>query len=559
MAAGQPGQVQAPPPAKRRGWCFCCLAVLLIPVLLLVGLLIWVASGPAPAPADCMPPDAQVRFVVRDPCEMIDRVSRDPFWRSTFEESTAKAGPGKRMPSAGEVQEALFMLRQMFGSEVAAGLDSNGKWVGACRPSIWVRGFERLLRGELKKQKAGGGFHYEMVGKTAIFSDDADAIKAVAGRRDRILASGGENSPPAETRIEAFFKDFDPAGHGVPEERIRGAAFALELDSTGKFSGRLRLDRSLAGLNGYLHFGKGRHGPPPALPASGPASARLVPAEALGYWAWNAPKSRGRWGPLGRLKEWFAVNEGELRLDGPEARELKKQLGVDIRQLIEEELAGERALAVVHQQLPGGKPLMAAASLIIETRDPARAWPTLSRLVSMCMGYPLSSDGRPPKDGGLDVYPHMVARPYKGKTYLELVYATYPHGTGYRPAFGMAGRFFVATTSKKELQRMIDLTAGSRDGSLAGDPELTAAAGKGLSSLMLLRPQGRGKEIADLILAARHAFARQGEELGAEAAQETATLGRVLTALESLRAEWQPRKDGTLKVDLDARIRPLAR
>ncbi len=562
MIAGQPGQGQAqasPPPKKRRGWCFCCLAVLLLPVLLLLGLLIWVASGPAPTPADCMPPDAQVRFVVREPTVLVDRVSRDPFWRSTLEQNAANSGTGKGLPPAKEIEGALFVLRQMLGSEVAAGLGSDGKWTGACRPGIWARGFERIARGELKKQKPGNNFYYEMVGKTAVFSDDPDAIKAVQGRRDEILAARGEHSPAAETQVEVRFKDFEPAVQGAPEEGLRGAAFILELSSAEKFSGRLGLDRSLANVDGYLHFAAGKHGAPPKLPAAGPASARLVPAKALGYWAWNAPKSDGRWGPFGRLEEWLSLTDAELKLDGPEAQELKMQLGVDIKHLIQEELIGERALAVVHQQLPDGKPLIAAASLIIETRDPAKAWPTLSKLVSMCMGYPLSEDGQPPKDGGLDVYPYLVERPYKGKKYLELVYATYPHGTGYRPAFGMAGRFFVATTSKQELQRMMDLAAGPKGGSLAVDPELMAAAQKDLSSLMLLRPQGKGKEIADLMLAARHAFAKQGEELGQEAAQETATLGRMLTALESLRCQWRPQKDGSLKIEIDGKIKPPAR
>jgi hypothetical protein len=551
---------QAPPRRKKRACCFCCLGLMLLPVALLGALLIWVSTGAAPAPADCMPADAQVRVVVREPVAIIERLSRDERWRNIFPSNLGTPGgaPGQKgLPPPDELKGVLWMVQQALGSEAAFAVDENGEWVGASRPGLLARGFERLMRAELNKKKnKKQNFAYVMIGKTAVFAGKSKTLAPIVARKQQILAAAGQNSPPDDVHAEVRFKEFKPGAHGVPDKGLRGAEFVLDLSSAEELSGRLRLDRELATLSGHLQFLAGKHNAPPSLTRSVLKSAALVPADALGYWVWQAPKGAGRWGAGGRFKEWLAISGAELPVEGPEAEQMKKQLGIDFSKLVAEELIGERAVSIVSQQRAGGKPLMAAASLLIETRDPAKAWPVLSRLLETI--YKKSADGLPPKDGDLPVYPHLVDRSYRGKTFMELVHVTYPHGSGYRPAFGMAGRFFVATSSKAELKRMIDRASGASGKSLAGDAELAELLKKqpAPAAALLLRPAEKGKELVDLILAMQDRFGDEEKTVDATAGKQAEALSKLFSMLESLRAEWRPQPDGSLKIEIEAKITP---
>jgi hypothetical protein len=555
-ALPQEGQPAAPAKKKRRGWCFCCLAVLLVPAIALLLLVIWVCSGDAPPPSDCLPQDAPVRVVVREPADLAGRVLRDERLREIFRDESGDGQPGKPLPKGDELEWAIFFLNQILGEEMALAVDPDGNVVGAARPGVLARAAERLARWKIKKDQK---FSYSLIGETLVFSRDPERLEAVLARREEILGRKGTTAPPEDVRAEVRFKDLEPLRHSAPENALRAAEFIWDLPTAEKLAGRIRLDRSLVDLSGYLHFPAGKHGAPPALKRPIPRSASLVPADALGYWVWQAPGGAARWSARGRWGRWIeSLAADEEDGSGAKTEEnLRKVLGFDPGEFVGSSLVGERVLTVVAQQRAGGKPLLPAASLLFECAAPPEAWPKMAKLLQGF--YPLSSDGRPPKEGDLEVYPHLVERRYKGRVYLELVYAHYPYGSGYRPAFGTAAGFLVITSSKMELQRMIDRSAGGPAGkTMAGDADLRAATGGGspAAGVFLLRPQGRGKEIADLCLAMQRGFAEPGKEPGAQATAKAAALGRALSVLESLRGEWRPQKNGSLKIEIKGKLTP---
>ncbi|MHC4914608.1 MAG: hypothetical protein ACYTGB_03870 [Planctomycetota bacterium] len=561
----QPAQAAAPGPApgsRKKTCCACCLGIALVPLTVAAAVLIWVSVGAAPAPADCLPPDAPVSVVVREPIDLLGRVNADERWRSLLE-----------VPEENMGRWALFLAGQLLGSEAALALEleqvpvdpgkggtrAEERLVFASRPSIWARGLERLLRGSLE---GNDEVSYGMIGKTLVFSDDGKRVDAVLARREEILNPKESSSPPRETAVEIRFRNLRPSEFGATADGADVPLFLFDLPTVEGLSGFLRLDRDLSGVTGRLTFPAGKLGAPPALGLMPPRSARLVPQEALAYWVWHAPQGKGLWSSGGRMERWLGVFDAELgelfglNLEPGRAEDVRKHLGFDPGKLVAERLTGERALSVVAQQRSGGKPLLAAATLMVECRDTETAWPQIVKLLSAF--YPKSEDGRPPKEGELDVYPHFVERRYRDWPYLELVYAHYPWGSGYRPAVGVVGGFVVATTSRAELERTIDRAAKATGRSLAGDPFLAAPAGGARpSAAALVRPQGRGQELADLVLAIAQGTSDQGAD--EEARENAAEFGRFLSQIEFLRAAWKAAADGSLTIEIEGKIAPPAR
>jgi hypothetical protein len=562
------GAATAAPPARRskkRTCCTCCLAVALLPLTVVAALLIWVALGAAPPPADCLPPDAPVRLVVREPVDLVKRATSDEDWRRVL-----------NVPAEGTAW-TLFLADHVLGSEAAMAVDAEQvpgagtgapgtgtarpeeNFVFASRPSIWARGLERLLRGPLRKKR---DVSYGMIGKTLVCSRNRKRLDTVLARRAEILGLEESTAPPRETAVEIRFRNLRPTRFGAAPEQLDAPACLFDLPTVEGMSGFLRLDRELSGVTGRLTFPAGKMGAPPALAVLPPRSARLVPQEALAYWVWNAPPGKGPWSSLGRMERWlgrFDAQLGELfglNLEPGRAEEVREYLGFDPGKLVAEQLAGERSLSIVAQHRAGGKPLLAAATVMVECRDTDKAWPQIVKLLSAF--YPKSEDGRPPMQGELEVYPHFVDRRYRDWPYLELVYAHYPWGSGYRPAVGVVGGFLVATTSRAELERMIDRASKATGRSLAGDPALASGAGGSPpAAVVLLRPQGRGQELADLGLAVAYGTSSQGP--GPEETKRAAEQGRLLSRVKSLRAAWRPAADGSLVVEIQGEITPPGR
>jgi hypothetical protein len=559
-----PGTPPAKPPRRGRGCCLSCLASLLILILALGLLAWWVSRGPAPAPADCLPPDAPVQAVFRDPADAAGRFLTDERWRAVLAaihdaEPAPPGQPQQKLPGRDELGWPLFLMGQILGEEVGLAGGPGRGLVGASRMSLAARMAERLFRSKLRSDPK---VHYGLVGRTLVFSDAAGAsdLQAVLARRGEIPAAGGAGALASGLAAEVRLRGLQPAECGADAQGLRAAAFLLDVPSAARISGVLQLDRAIEKLSGHLDFPPdnaeaGGFPPAPALlPEAGPASARLVADDALAYWVWSAPAGRGRWNSAGRL-----ARLEELLPDVSESLNKLRDAGTDFRKVLEEQLVGERAIVVSAQAREGGKPLMAAATLMFECREPEKVWPQVAKVLAM--SFEVSTDGQPPRKDGLPVYPHFVERRHKGWPYLELVYAHYPHGSGYRPAFGTVGRFLVATTSRTELERMLDRTDTVSGRTLAsrGDLTGTGAGGARLSSLLVVRPGGRGRELSDLGLALTHDFSEPGKEPGPDAARKAAALGEVLSKLKSLRAEWQPGQGGLVRIEVGAEIVSPAR
>jgi hypothetical protein len=557
----------APAPEKKsrwRGCCGCCLAAIGAPLLVLLVLLIWVSVGPAPAPADCLPPDAPLRVVVRDPAGLLGELLAGERWAPVREKLVAENGRQKLDP--GQLRWAAFGLKRLAGSELALAGDGKDVTLAAMRPGALARAAERLLRANrpagadgVRDLAGDGKVFYAMIGKTLLASGKRGPVAAALERKEAILGGKASVAPPADARVEVRF---DAALGGTAEDReARMAALALDLPSPAKCAGWLRADRELRKLTGQAEFLEikgsgpltaGSPAPsvslPPPLPPGGPISARLVPADALGYWVWQASGGAGRWSAAGRLK-------GLLEALGPDAAGLRqtnnelRESGVDAEKLIAQELSGERAAAVVSQPIPGGQGLQVAASVMVECREPAAAWPLLRKALER-LYTPVSADGKAPVVVGKALDPYLARREHRGVEILELVYQTYPHGSGYRPAFGVAGKFAVFSTSRMELERMIDRAAAPP----APRAQPLYRRGAAPLELLVLAPQQRGPELVNLLLAAGHAFSEPGREPGQQEERQADVLGAMLSELQTLRVEWLAGDNGRLRLELEAEL-----
>jgi len=553
--ATDPQTAPAPAPKKScwRRTCGCCLGAFAAPALILLGLLIWLSLGPAPEPADCLPADAPLRAVIRDPAGLFQSVLADERWRP-LRESLAEGG---RVPEPGQVRWLGFLLKRAAGSELAVAGDGHDPVVLAMRPGILFRAVERLTRVKVKAGADGvrrgpdGKVFYGFIGKTLIVAGRRQAVAEVLERGPEILGRRPSAAPPRDARVELRFDATLPGAGSDP-----GAlAFALDLPCPARCSGWLRADREILRLTGQAEFEPTGASPgalPPPLPSAGPASARLVPAEALGYWVWQAPPGTGRWESVGRLRFMAGALGGEGSDLGLLFAELSKA-GVDPEKVLGPRLAGERALAAVSQPGPGGAPLLPALSFMAECREPKGTWPLARKALEVYYQVPVFDE--PPVVGGKPPDPYLLRRGHRGVEIVEVVYNCYPLGSGFRPACAMAGKFLVGSTSRAELERMIDRAAAGASGTLAGSERIAPRAGRAPpAELLVLAPQGKGRELADLALAIGHALSKPGAGPGPDEERRAAAAAALLSKLELLRAEWLAGEKGRLRLELEGRI-----
>jgi len=568
--AAPPGAAPAAPPKskkRRRACCLGCLGLALLPFLVLLALLIWLGTGPAPAPADCLPADYPVRITVRDPVGIVEDYAEGERWRRLLLDIQQASGDEGKLPSRKEAGDIAFWLRRLLGSEVALAINRENRWFIAARCGFLGRGFGKLgcpfaktdpdgLR-YFKKGKGEDKPYFAYIGNTVLISDDRQALLSVLARRKQILAGKASAAPPAETRAELGFKDFKLTAEQAAGPDARFITFLFDLPGLEGLSGHLRADRALEKLSGELTFVAGRVRAPPALPAGGPISAKLVPAGALGYWAWHAPAGAGRWSPQGRLKA-FEAAERAGKQDPAEPGMAED----DLARRFGKELVGERAVFITSQPIPSEQSLQVAATVLMEVRDVKTAWPLYVQLVGAWTGFQLSADGRPPTHDGTEIYPHLVKRLYKGREYVEMIYAYYPQGSGYRPAFGSVGRFLVATSSRMELERMLDQAAADLPAgrTLADEPGMLPARGAPRpAALLLFRPGGRGKDLSDLALLISRINSPPDKQPGEAATRRAAALGRLLDRVKSVRVTWLPQADGSLKLTVQGELLPQGR
>ncbi len=548
----QSGEPAAAP--RKRGWrraCGCCLGFVSAPVLVLLILAIWLSLGPAPAPADCLPPEAPVKLVARDPAGLAEMFLNEERWRPLRE----KALEGK--PPPGRWQFLGFKLA--IGKDVAIAPDDEDATVVAMRPGMLFRAFERVLRLTTDADADGvrripdGDLYYGIIGRTLIASKQRDKVAAVLARRDSVLKADGDRQAARDDRVELRFAgDISEGNLGH-----KALAFVLDLPSASRCEGWLRTDRDIRELAGQVEFAPEASAPsanlPPPLPSSGPASAKLVSADALGYWAWQAPPGEDRWQAVGRfmrLEAVFGGTSADLDLFLKEAR----KAGIEPARDLAPRLAGERAIAVVGQPGPGGKPLLPALCATMECADPKAAWPAIRGALEAYYRVPIVDE--PPVIAGKAPDPWLLRRNYRGVEVVEVVYACYPWGSGFRPAYAMAGKFAAYSTSRAELERMIDRAAGRDAGaSLAGSELLAPRAGNAWpSGLLVLRPQGRGREFADLALALGNYFSAPGREPGPEEEKHADVLAAILSVTEELRLEWLPADGGRIRLEIEGRL-----
>jgi hypothetical protein len=549
------------PKPRRRGWCACCLALVLLPLIPLVLLLVWASSGPAPAPLRCLPPDAPVRVNVRQPTDLVMRLLKSDTARSL---AAGNSDGNRNLPDLQELEKLKFFMEQILGEEAAAAVTPDGKFTVASRPGLLARMAERLLREQLAKD---ANLAAARIGRTLILAPDRVRLDTILAESGRILAGQGigDETPAPDCRAELFLNNLQPAAFGAGESPLRQAECLLDLPGLATISGRLGLDNRMGRVSGRLLLGAAASGGAPArFVAAEPASARLVSREALLYWAWNAPAGQGRWGSAGRFDALLAAFGQDFDslfappFETPATLEASAALRGELRNLLKEEMTGERAAFIVSQQRAGGGPLLAAAGALFQVRDQARAWPRILRLLETF--YLKAEDGKPPTMNGLPAEPFLQVRRESGCEFLELCYLTYPHGSGFRPAFGMAGDWFVACTSKEELKQVMNRSAGAGTPAISGAPELllTGADASDASGLFLLRPAGHGAELADLLLAAQRdsasTSAPAAEETDDRRAREAETLGRLLDRLIGLHARWQPQADGRMQLLLEAEL-----
>jgi hypothetical protein len=229
---------------------------------------------------------------------------------------------------------------------------------------------------------------------------------------------------------------------------------------------------------------------------------------------------------------------------------------VDLEKVLGLRLAGERALAAVSQPGPAGKPLLAALSLMAECRDPKGTWPLVRRAMEVCYRVPVFDE--PPVVAGKAPDPYLLRRSHAGVEIVEVVYNCYPLGSGFRPACALAGKFLVCSTSRAEIERMIDRAAAGPPGAagtLAGS-ELVAprAGGKPPVALLVLAPQGKGRELADLALAMGHALSEPGAGPGPDQERQAAAAAGLVSQVKRLRVEWLAGEKGALRLELDGEL-----
>ncbi len=552
----EPAATPAPSKKRRRACCLGCLGLVLLPLLIL---LIWFNSGPAPAPADCLPVDYPVRWTLRDPAGLVEDYAEGPRWRSLLVDFAQASGDKEKLPSRKEAGDIAFWIRHVVGSEVAGAINEEGRNVIAVRCGFLGRAFGKISRfmtdadgvGHFKKDNN----YFAFIGNTMLMSPDRDKLMAILARREEILAGKASAAPPpAEARVTVRFKDFKLPAEKADDQAARGIAFILDVPGLEGLTGELRADRALEKLSGALTFDGRKTSAPPALPPGGPKSAKLAPAGALGYWVWHAPAGAGRWSPAGRIREFEAIEQAGKE-EGAEPK--ADDGGGDAVRLLAKELVGERGIFITSQPIPGDQALQVAATVFMEARDVKTAWPACVKLVSSATGLRLSADGRPPTYDGKPIYPHLVKRRYRDREYLEMVYAFYPQGSGYRPAFGTVGNFLVATSSRMELERMLDRAAGASAKTMADEPGMLPAAGAARpAALLVFRPGNKGGDLADLALLIKRIFSPPEEQPGKQAERSADAVGRLLDRIKSLRAEWVPRKDGSLKLTVEGELVP---
>lgn len=554
---------RAPGGAARRGpraWMTGCLSLAAVPLLLALALVVWASLGPAPAPGGCLPPDAAVRLTVRRPAELVAAALGQARVRAFLEEVAAAQGEGKfKVPDAREVSRGAARLRMALGSEAAVAADPSGQPVFACRPGLVIRALEKLnrvfRRADADGVRVSGDLHYGFVGRTLVASPDRKAAAAALARLGGAPAAGG--SLPAEVRAALDFRVVMGASGEQPQAEAV-AALLLGLPERGTCAGRVAAPEDFGRLVGHalVSPAEADAGRPPRA-AGGFATAALVPGDALLYRAWLAPAdaAAGRWSAAGRADLF-------MRLAAALAPEFNRDLGViqarsglDLASAVPEALAGERAVYVVGQSAPGGARLCAAATALFEAREPAAAWTLVKRALQAGFG-PLSADGKPTlKDQrtGEPLYPFLAPRSHRGVEVIEMVYDFYPLGAGCRPAFAMAGKFLAAGTSRAEVERLLDRAAAAARPGPDGRP---------LTGLLVLRPQGRGQEIADLCLALARWAADPRPGPGPEEERVVGAFGGLLSALDELRLEWSPAAGeegtppGSMRLELQARLAP---
>jgi hypothetical protein len=549
------GPAPAPEPGGkgcRRRACGCCLGAVAVPLLFLLIVAIWLSLGPAPAPADCLPAGVPVRVVIRDPGKLVGSFLTDERWRELRE---GLQSDGRR-PGAGQTGLVLFMFKRAAGDELAVAGEGGGA-VMAMRPTLLFRAFERLVRLKVAadadgvRRAPGNGPCYGFIGKTLIASRDRDAVAAALGRRDAILAAPGAAAPPKDARIELRFEAdlfSSVPGHRAP-------AYALDLPCSSRGSGWLRADRALLLLTGQAEFDPAAAAElPPPLPVSGPASARLVPADALGCWVWQAPPGQGRWQAVGRFKvllEVLGASDSKLG----EAASQAAECGADPLVTLAPRLAGERAMSVVDQVGADGRPLLPALSVMIACADPPKDWPAIRQAVEGCYGLPAFDE--PPIVGGKSPDPYLLRRKHRGVEIIEAVYQRHPAGPGFRPACGLAGKFAVFSTSRAELERIIDRAAGpAAAGTLAGSPAPAARGGGPRPVARLsLNPRGRGAELVSLAQAVQGILSNPTSPVEPSPKPPPAAPAAVLSMIESLQVEWFAAENGRLRVEVEGELR----
>ncbi|GEM_PF-2613802 len=551
----------APETGKKSCWrrsCGCCLGILAVPAVLILAVVIWLSLGPAPAPADCLPPGDPIAAVFRDPAGLVDRVLVEDRWQPL----RAAIKDHGNLPDERQAGLLKFVLRRAAGGEIALSGEGSST-VAAMRPGVLFRAFERVTRLWIPADSGGvrripdGGPCYAFIGKTLVVSSEHARLAEVLARQEQIVLKSKAASPSGqdagvELRFHALLN---------PEAKDhRTAAYIFDLPCPSSTRGWLRADRELRLLAGELIAQEAIEAPslppspPPApLPSSGPASARLVPSDALGYWAWHAPAGPGRWQCIGRAQAMVATVGGP----GSDLDELMRQFrsaGIDPEKVLMPRLAGERAVAVVSQPGPGGKPLLPALSFMAECSSQKDDWPLIRKALETFFGLPIAE--APPLVAGKAPDKYLLRHNHKGTEVVEIVYSRHSLGSGFRPAVAMVGRFAVFSTSRDEIVRMLDRAAGTAGGpALASAPDLAWQAGKPVpAAVMLLRPQGRGREMVDLALALGHALSEPGQGPGVEDEKNGATLAAVLSLTETIRVQWFPTEAGGVRLDLDGTL-----